>query len=218
MRRLAWIPLGLGLALAGASFVGCGSEQHWSTDPSWQGQDAPRTQGASDIEATNLTPTTPNSDDSRGQSWFGVRHDLSMRPGTPRTLACGCLAAEVGMPGKQAFLWDGQVPTVGPDAVIVAISAHGVECPAEPDESKRRASISAVDRDGDDVVIEIEELPEGRPLALGAVIPKPGAGGAVYLQPKNKKVRFVPQGGANRCKIKAPAAAADVPASPPGAP
>lgn len=178
-------------------------------DPNWQGgNDKPRQQpGALETEANVLTPAS-KGESSGTETWVGVRHDLSMKPGTPRTPACGCLAVEVGMPGKQAFLWDGQVPSIGPDAVVVALSARGVECPAEPDESKRRASISAVDRDGDDVIIEIEELPEGRPLALGAIIPKPGPNGALYLQPRNAKVRFTPQGAGKRCKVKAPSAPA----------
>src|SRR5262249_31370986 len=136
------------------------------------------------------------------RAWPGVRHDLSMKPGAPRTPACGCVAVEVGMPGKQAFLWGGEVPTIGSDAVVVAISARGVDCPAEPDESKRRASISAVDHEGDDVIVEIEDLPEGRPLALGAIIPKPGPGGGLYLKAKDKSVRWVPPG--KRCSVSAP--------------
>ena len=72
------------------------------------------------------------------------------------------------MPGKQAFQWDGEMPLIGPDAVVVAVSARGGDCPAEADEGKLRASISGVERDGDDVILEIEDLPEGRPLA-GAV-------------------------------------------------
>jgi hypothetical protein len=209
MSRITLALLGLGLAA-----VGCGGNQQWTTDASWQGNDPVRRRDASEIEATSLTPSDGSAGSDGAQSWFGVRHDLSMRPEAPRTAACGCLAVEVGMPGKQAFLWDGQVPTIGPDAVIVAVSARGVACAAEPDEGKRRASISAVDRDGEDVILEIEELPEGRPLALGAVIPKPGPNGALLVRPKDKKVRLVPQGAASRCTVKSPVAAASKPAAP----
>jgi len=213
MRRLALVFVGLGLTLAG-----CGGDQKWSTDPSWQGEEKSRRPGAFETEANALTPAATDGSNSGAQTLFGVRHDLSMKPGTPRTAACGCLAVEVGMPGKQAFAWDGQVPSIGPDAVVVALSARGVDCPAEPDESKRRASISAVDRDGDDVLIEIEELPEGRPLALGAIIPKPGPNGALYLQPKSPKVRLASQADGKRCKVKAPSLAAQPPADLSGAP
>jgi hypothetical protein len=209
MRRILLVLAGLGLALAG-----CGSDQSWTSDANWQGDDRARTGARPESEAQTLVPAAGLSE-PEAQTWFGVRHDLSMSPAAPRTAACGCLAVEVGMPGKQAFSWDGETPAIGPDAVVVAVSAKGVDCPAEPDEQKRRASISAVDRDGDDVLVEIEDLVQGRPLALGAIVPKPGPNGALYVVPHDKKVKWVPQSAAsNRCKIKSPNMA---PPLPPGA-
>lgn len=202
MHRLSFVLIGLGLSL-----VGCGGDQTWTMDPGWQGDDPNKQQTSRadpyDSDTQTLAPAAASVVPD-AQTWFGVRHDVSMKPGTPRQAACGCVAIESGMPGKQAFLWDGEVPSIGPDAIVVAVSVRGVDCPTEPDESKRRASISGVQRDGDDVVIEIEELPEGRPLALGAIIPKPGPNGALYLSPRNKKVRYLPQGADKRCKVKAP--------------
>ena len=199
MSRLPWILAGLGLALAG-----CGGEQNWTSDPSWQGEDRSRTLAASDDQQTLVPASQAAPPDAL--TWFGVRHDLSMSASAPRTPACGCLAAEVGMPGKQAFQWDGEVPIIGPDAVVIAVSSRGVACAAEADESKRRASISGVERDGEDVLVEIEDLPEGRPLALGAIIPKPGAKGGLYIVPRDSKVRWVPQGSQKRCPVKSPTA------------
>lgn len=219
-------PLGTLLMLAafGGASAGCGGDQRWTSDAHWQGDDpASRRADSSDGEfsdgsANTLTPVTPVTSNNDPKTWFGVRLDLSMRPGTRRTPACGCLAVETGMPGKQAFLWDGTTPAIGPDALVVTISARGVECPAEPDESKRRASISAVERDGDDVLVEIETVPEGRPLALGAIVPKPGPNGVLVIQPRDKKVPWVPQGAANRCKIKVPTTTSPTGASLSGAP
>ncbi len=200
MRRLTFVLIGLGLSLAG-----CGGDQSWTKDSSWEGEEGSRRQTTRldpyESDTQTLAPAgasaTPDA-----LTWFGVRHDLSMKPGTPRQPVCGCVSVEVGMPGKQAFLWDGAVPSIGPDALVVAVSVRGVECPAEPDETKRRASISGVERDGDDVILEIEELPEGRPMALGAIIPKPGPNGALFLQPRDKKVRWLPQGAGKRCKVQ----------------
>lgn len=199
MSRLPWITAALGLALAG-----CGGEQNWTSDPSWQGEERSRTLAPTDDQQTLVPASQPAPPDAL--TWFGVRHDLSMSASAPRSPACGCLAAEVGMPGKQAFQWDGEVPVIGPDAVVIAVSARGVACPAEADESKRRASISGVERDGDDVLVEIEDLPEGRPLALGAIIPKPSAKGGLYIVPRDSKVRWVPQGAQKRCPVKSPTA------------
>lgn len=218
MRRLLTGSVLGALGLALLAPVGCGGDQSWTVDSNWQGA-APIAQPGSTTlgdETHTLTPASQASQ-SDAQTWFGVRHDLSMKAGAPRTPACGCLAVEVGMPGKQAFQWDGQVPTIGPDATVVAISASGVPCAAEADEGKRRASISAVDRDGDDVLIEIEDLPEGRPLALGAIVPKPGPNGALYVQPRDSKVRWVPQGAAKKCRVRGPGAPSQG-AAPSGAP
>lgn len=200
MRRLTFVLIGLGLSLAG-----CGADQNWTKDSSWEGEEGSRRQTTRldpyDNETQTLAPAAASATPD-ALTWFGVRHDLSMKPGTPRQPVCGCVSVEVGMPGKQAFLWDGAVPLIGPDALVVAVSVRGVECAAEPDETKRRASISGVERDGDDVILEIEELPEGRPMALGAIIPKPGPSGALFLQPRDKKVRWLPQGAGKRCKVQ----------------
>src|SRR4051812_2696294 len=116
MRRLTLLCAGLGLTVAGLAVAGCGGDQAWTKDASWTGDDGPQkprpstTLGADD---TNAPPPTTGPAPQDTRSWPGVRHDLSMKPGTPRTAACGCLAVEVGMPGKQAFLWDGEVPSIG---------------------------------------------------------------------------------------------------------
>ncbi len=198
---LSALSISLGLCLSA-----CGGDQHWTVDSNWKGNEPLAKQGSentfSDGDANTLSPVTPVGDNPDPLTWVGVRLDLSMKPSAPRAVTCGCLAIEVGMPGKQAFLWDGKTPPIGPDALAVAVSTRGVECAAVPDESKRRASISAVDSEGDDVFIEIEDLPEGQPLALGAIIRKPGPNGALYIRPRSKKVGYVPQGEDKRCKIK----------------
>lgn len=201
MRGLPFVLLGLGLTLSG-----CGGDQTWTKDSNWQGDDGARASTRRydpNDDAQTLAPAATTSAPD-ALTWFGVRHDLTMSLSAPRQAACGCLAVELGMPGKQAFVWDGAVPEIGADGIALAISARGVDCPAEPDEAKRRASISGVTRDGDDILIEIEDLPEGPPLALGAIIPRPGPNGAVYFTPRDKKVRWVPQGAAARCRVKAP--------------
>ncbi|MBK8253596.1 MAG: hypothetical protein IPK82_13130 [Polyangiaceae bacterium] len=215
MRRFATCFAGVLIALAG-----CGGEQNWTRDSSWQGEDpsARQTSRADAYEdETHTLPPGSTTSKPDALTWFGVRHDLSMNPTAPRTPACGCLAVETGMPGKQAFLWDGQIPQIGPDALALAVSARGFPCPAEPDESKRRPSISGVERDGDNVIVEIEDLPEGRPLALGALIPKPGPNGSLFLVPRDRKMKYLPQGTNNRCKVKTPGSAPD-PAAPSPAP
>ena len=98
--------------------------------------------------------------------------------GAGKTERCSCLAVEVGMPGDALFFWQGDQPRIGGDATVVAIGAQGVACAGgNPNEERRRPSISAIDLENADVVIEVEDLPDGRPLASGAIVPRPGAGG-----------------------------------------
>ena len=86
--------------------------------------------------------------------------------------------------------------------MAIALSARGVDCPGGlQDEEKRRPSISAVDQEGNDVIIEVEELPEGRPLATGAVIPKPAAGGAIYVKGRGGAVPYARPGAGGPCKV-----------------
>ncbi len=202
------------------ALAGCGGEQNWTSDPSWQGNDTNtgRTLYGNDGDDAHTLVPAAKASVPDALTWFGVRHDLSMSASAPRTPACGCLAVEVGMPGKQAFQWDGEVPVIGADAIVLTVSARGVACPAEQDESKRRASISAVDREGEDVLVEIEDLPDGRPLALGAIVPRPGPSGSLYIVPRDSKVRWVPQGASKKCRVKSPTYGPATPANGSGAP
>ena len=115
-----------------------------------------------------------------------------------------CLAVEVGPATSPSFFWTGgNPPDIGSDAWAIAVSANGVDClGGDPNGAKRRPSISAVDTENDDVLVEIEDLPEGRPLASGAIIPRPGPKGAVYVRPQNARVIYAKGAFAGRCKVR----------------
>jgi hypothetical protein len=133
---------------------------------------------------------------------IGVRHDL-MLSNRPHSARCACLAVEVGPATDPNFFWAGGAPPLGSDAVAFAIGARGVDCPGgSPDESRRRPSISAVDQENNDLIIEIEDLPEGRPLASGAIIPRPGAGGAIYVRPRAPGQVYARGQPGGRCKVR----------------
>lgn len=134
----------------------------------------------------------------------GVRPDLGLANGSG-SATCSCLAVVVGNPTDAAFQWQAGAPKTGSDALAIAVSARGIDCPGgDPDETKRRPSISAVDIEGNDVVIEIEELPEGAPLASGALIPLPGPGGSVFVRSRDASVIYARplSGGGARCKVR----------------
>lgn len=133
-----------------------------------------------------------------------VRHDVMIAKEAPHEATCSCLSVVVAPPGDSRLVWQNDAPKLEQDVVVVAVSAKGVACPGLPEDAPRRPSISGVEREGADVVLSIEELPPGRPLATGAVIPVPVQGGAVYVKPKGAKVPYGRPlaGAAGRCKVR----------------
>jgi hypothetical protein len=179
------------------TLASCG---HMKADASWTAAGEEK-KAARDVEVLGEEPELTSPDGGVTTALLGVRHDLGLAEGQ-RAAKCNCLAVEVGNAGDKRFHWQASVPDIGSDAMVIAISPRGVSCPGgEADEGKRRGSISAVDRDGPDVLVEVEEVPEGRPIASGAVIPRPGAGGSVYVRPKNRKIPYARTEGTSRCKV-----------------
>jgi hypothetical protein len=192
------------VAAIGAMAVGCGGGTHWSAENSWLGDEpkaSPSSRPDSSAEAPQVSATPPSSGGTTG--WVGVRHDLSINPKTAKTARCTCLAVEVGEATDAKFTWDTGTPSsAAPDTLAIAISPRGVPCPGgDADETKRRASISAVDRNGSDVTVEIEELPEGRPIATGAIIKRPAAGGSVFVRGRNARLPYARETAGHRCKV-----------------
>ncbi len=130
-------------------------------------------------EAAATAPTPPPPSALQETAYFGVARSLTLKPGQ-RAPACSCIDAVVGNANDPAFDWHGQAPQVGPDALVIALSAEGVQCASQG----RGPSIAAVELREHDVIVVIEEFRETRPLALGAIIPNPGAQGHVYLHPR----------------------------------
>jgi len=141
--------------------------------------------------------------------YFGIARGLTLAPGRPA--ACSCIAAAVGMPGDPAFRWRGQPPKVASDGMVIAISTEGIAC----DKQGPGPSIRGVDRSGEDVVVVIEDFRDGRPQALGAIIPNPGANGAVYVRAGKDSAYGRPIGAAggrnpNWCMVSKGAGAANM--------
>lgn len=112
--------------------------------------------------------------------YFGVARGLALKPGQPAV--CSCVAAAVGYPANDEFVWRGTPPKVAEDGLVVAIGTDGVQC----DKQGPGPSIHAIDRSGDDVIVVLEDWQQARPQALGAIIPNPGANGHVYLRARSK--------------------------------
>jgi len=193
--------------------IGCGGPQHsspsesgWSDDlgdPSMQpleGSDNPERRSDAPLPISAAPTTAPTE--------MRVRHDLMMAKDAPHEANCSCLSIMVAQtPTDPRLMWIDAPPKLEGDVAVVAMSDKGIACPGLAANATDRPSISGVERDGADVVIVVEHLPPGRPVASGAVIPKPGPGGSVYVKPKGPKVLYgrpLPGAPANagRCKVR----------------
>ena len=152
-------------------------------------------------ETEEMTPASPAGSFAAQSGLVGVRHDLMLADGA-KTARCNCLAVEVGPAADPRFFWTAGAPTIGAGSVTVALGARGVPCTGGVADEKRRPSISAVDQIGDDIIIEVEDLPNGRPLAAGAVVPRPGPNGGVYVRPRDAKVIYAKGAPGGRCKVR----------------
>lgn len=170
-----------------------------AADPHWSGE--PQEENHPLRETEEMTPSSPAASFAAQSGLLGVRHDLMLADGA-HTARCNCLAVEVGPASDPRFFWTAGAPTTGAGAVTVALGARGVPCTGGDADEKRRPSISAVDQIGDDILIEVEDLPNGRPLAAGAVVPRPGPNGGVYVRPRDAKVIYAKGAPGGRCKVR----------------
>jgi hypothetical protein len=190
------------LAILGASALpACGGSSSFLEDEDWSRERGPDGGAWREVETLNANSPPPPGRLQRFMD--GVRHELTMAPNAQPTARCACLDVAVGSPTDPAFRWDTEAPEVSAAQMAVAIRGEGARCPdGSTLPAGRRPSIRAVDRDGADVIIVVEELPAGRPLALGAVTTMPGPGGSVYVRPATRALSYgVPAGSRELCKV-----------------
>jgi hypothetical protein len=133
--------------------------------------------------------------------FLGVVHDLSLAPGAVRTPACRCLAVGYGAPTDPKFSWQEGPPRFEPGTMAVAIAAEGVACDARG-QAPARASISGVERSGDDIVLVIENVKEGRPVMRGALVAAPGGKGSLVVRARRGAPYGAPaNGGPGPCRV-----------------
>jgi hypothetical protein len=156
--------------------------------------------------ATTAVPTSGPAPEPRAfagdRTYFlGVVHDLSLSPSATRTPACRCLAVGYGPPSDPKFAWQAGPPRFEPGTMAVGIAADGVPCSATG-YAPLRASISAVERQGDDIVVVVENVREGLPTMHGALVVAPtGKGTLVVRARRGAPYGAPPSGGAGPCRV-----------------
>jgi hypothetical protein len=140
-----------------------------------------------DPTAQSTTPAEPD-EGAPAYALLGARHDVRLSAsGQPN---CACLAVALGQPNDPAFDWQSIVPKTNPETqLVIALSADGIECAAAPKDSLG-ASYWGWRREGDHVVVLVENARFGRPLTAGGVIPKPMGEGQVWVRAAGKDVPY----------------------------
>jgi len=146
---------------------------------------------------------------------LGARSDLTLASAQAQTGAqCSCLRVALGAANLGAFRWTAETPAVDDQTqLVLALSSEGSGC-TDPKGSVG-ASYWGYRRSGDDVVVYVENGVKGRPLAAGAIIPKPVGTGQVYVAPAKKGVVYgKATDGKGNCKVGNPGPLRTIPVTP----
>jgi hypothetical protein len=156
------------------------------------------------LEAPARAPDPPSDHvGNPDHALLGARHDLGYAG--PKTAVCTCLAVALSdQPRNASFVWELEAPRLEPTSQwIIALSSSDVPCDAAPS-GTLGASYQGYVQDGNDVIVYVEALGEGRPMTSGAIIPRPKPSGSVFVEPTNAVYGKPFEGKSKRCKIAAP--------------
>lgn len=128
--------------------------------------------------------------------YFGVARHLTLRS-EHRSASCRCLVAAVGTAASAAFDWHNKQPSVGSDALVVAIGRSKHECKIQG----RGPSIAGFEKHGNDIIVTVEHFRDARPIVLGAIVPNPGPEGFVYIKPLANTIYGASLDSSNRSKL-----------------
>lgn len=137
-----------------------------------------------------------------GKTLLGARRDLTLAPGEGRS-PCTCVKVALGAPSSSAFKWKAAAPGIDPERqLVIALTSEGAGCPNPKD--GKGASYWGYSRSGDNIIVYVETAIKDRPVASGAVIPKPFGAGEVFLAPKGGSPYGKPVAGKGSCKVGNP--------------
>jgi hypothetical protein len=133
-----------------------------------------------------------------GVQFLGVVHDLSLSPAASRPAVCRCLSVVHGAPSDPKFTWQAGAPAGDHETIAIAIATDGVACPSGS--PPVRASISAIEREGTDIVLVLENIGEGRPIMRGALTAWSGPNGAIVVRTR-RDTPYPAANGPEPCRI-----------------
>ena len=154
------------------------------------------------LEPASPTKAEPAPDGAQGEAYalLGARHDLNYTGA--KTATCQCLAVALSEHANDAaFQWELATPRLEPSTeYVLAFTSNGVSCDAPP-AGTLGASYQGYAMDGNDVIVSVEALGEGRPMTSGAIIPRPSGTGSVFIESAGAIYGKPLEGKTKRCKI-----------------
>jgi hypothetical protein len=153
------------------------SEVDFEADAGWETTEHTLSAEQTDATASPSTPQT-GATPGNGVALLGARHDLTLAEDVPAN--CKCLSAALGPETDPRFVWGGIRPVLDRGAqLVVGVRSTPGKCQKE----ESGASYTGYELRNGDVIVKIEAAVAGRPLTRGAIIPRPGAGKEVYIEP-----------------------------------
>jgi len=217
----AFLVLMLRVALLGLMAFGCHASVQADANASTSGEadaaldaEVQKERAAAAPEGTK-PDKAPESESATEQkrTLLGARSDLTLTPAQVPG-QCSCLRVALGPPNLGAFRWTAEAPVVDEQTqLVLALTSEGSGC-TDPKGSVG-ASYWGYRRSGDNVVVYVENGVKGRPVAAGAIIPKPVGQGQVFVAPATKGVIYGKAAdGKGNCKIGNPGTPRTIPVSP----
>jgi len=218
----AFVVLVLRIAILGLLGFGCHGSVQANANASTNGEadaeldaEVQKERAAAGSEGTKPDQkAATNATTDAKRPLLGSRSDLTLASAQASTGQCSCLRVALGAASLGAFHWTAETPAVDDQTqLVLALSSEGSGC-TDP-KGSTGASYWGYGRRGDDVVVYVENGVKGRPLATGAIIPKPFGQGQVYVAPAKKSVIYGKAAdGKGNCKVGNPGAPRTIPVSP----
>jgi hypothetical protein len=204
---LIFLALGCGASMSADARMDAelSGQGHAEADATAKGELAERDRPLSQQEQEQARGALLDQPANEDFALFGARHDFTVKDASGAT-ACKCVAALLGPPSSGKLEWRGEMPKTKPETqLVVALVPDAGECAGAPKDSAG-ASYWGYRVEGNDVIVLLEEWKVSSPRTLGAIVPKPAAGGQVYLSAVSRKLPYgAPASGpGTRCALGNP--------------
>jgi hypothetical protein len=166
-----------------------------TSDPVAKGETPEHNRPLSAEEVANAQNALTGAEADPQFALYGARHDFTVKDASG-AVSCQCVSVLLGPPSSGKLEWRGDMPRTKPETQLVVALI-----PSACSDGGEGASYWGYRVEGNDVIVMLEAWKPGRPRTLGAIVPRPAAGGQVYVAPVSGKLPYgkPASGGGTRC-------------------